>query len=128
MTNATEERSAHPEIGRRTVLIVDDAEDLRACTRLLLEGEGYHVLEAASGLAGLEVLSRAHVDVVLLDWLMPGISGERFIQALHETELGAAVAVVVLSGLPDLRGVGTVSLQKPIEPAELLRVIASVAA
>ncbi len=124
MTNATEEgRGERPEIGRRTVLIVDDEEDLRTCTRMFLEGEGYQVLEAGDGLAGLEVLSHEHVDVVLLDWKMQGMTGERFLQALNETELGATVAVVVLSGVNELPGVRAPFLPKPVDPDKLLRAV-----
>lgn len=65
--------TAHP----RTVLIVDDDHHLRRSLRLLLEEEGFAVLEAANGAAGLDILRKsAERMVVLLDLMMPEMSGD----------------------------------------------------
>ena len=64
---------------RSIVLVIDDEEDIRDVTSMLLARKGFKVLTAANGQAGLDLFNR-HADqigVVLLDVIMPGISGEQ---------------------------------------------------
>ncbi len=58
------------------ILVVDDSDDIRSALRLLLDEEGYEVLWTGDGAAALNIL-RSSDDrfVVLLDYLMPGVSG-----------------------------------------------------
>ena len=58
-----------------TVLLVDDDDSVREVTASLLRGLGYGVIEAGSGGAALEVLDGQKIDVVLLDFAMPGMNG-----------------------------------------------------
>ena len=67
----------------RTILIVDDEGSMRHMLRMVLEKEGYQVLEASHGLQGLEVLSRATVDLVLCDIRMPEMDGIAFLRELE---------------------------------------------
>src|SRR6478735_5277079 len=59
----------------RTVLVVDDEEDVVSLMRDFLEAEGYRVLAAGDGAAALDVLRDTPVDCLLLDVMMPGQSG-----------------------------------------------------
>ena len=52
------------------ILIIDDDDDYRASTRALLEGEGYQVVEATSGLEGLAAARAQRPDLVVLDVVM----------------------------------------------------------
>ena len=56
------------------ILIVEDDADIREGVRILLEGEGYSIMEAENGRKGLELLSE-EPDLVILDVMMPGMSG-----------------------------------------------------
>jgi DNA-binding NtrC family response regulator len=57
----------------RTILVVDDDEDILFTARTYLEDQGYHVLEASSGTAGLAILkSDARIDLLFTDIVMPG--------------------------------------------------------
>ena len=58
-----------------TILIVDDEKNIRRTVRMVLEGEGYAVEEAASGEEALARLPDIAPDVILLDVQLPGISG-----------------------------------------------------
>jgi CheY-like chemotaxis protein len=58
----------------KTVLVVDDDEGMRDTLTAILKRR-YRVLTAATGEAGLEVIRREHVDLMLLDVRLPGISG-----------------------------------------------------
>src|SRR5262245_28441774 len=64
-----------------SILVVDDDEATRIVLRLLLEAEGYSVLDAADGQAALNHLraSRRRL-IVLLDWLLPDLDGAQVIQ------------------------------------------------
>lgn len=57
-----------------TILIIEDDEDIRESVKILLESEGFHVVEADNGTDGLHQISE-ETDVVILDIMMPGISG-----------------------------------------------------
>ena len=57
------------------VLIVEDEENYRLTLGFMLRREGFDVAEAADGAAGLELFDRAGADIVLLDLMMPGMSG-----------------------------------------------------
>jgi CheY-like chemotaxis protein len=81
-----------------TVLVVDDEPDLRLLTRLLLELDGYDVLEAVDGRSALEILGGEHaVDTVLLDLWMPGLSGWDVLAALRDGGQLDRLRVVVFS-------------------------------
>lgn len=56
------------------ILMIEDDEDIREGVRILLEGEGYEVLEAKNGREGLHLLAEGP-DLVILDIMMPGMSG-----------------------------------------------------
>jgi len=66
------------------VLLADDDPEYLEATRLLLAAEGHEVLTAASGPAALEVLREREVDLVLLDYFMPGMNGEEVVSRLRE--------------------------------------------
>ena len=60
---------------KASILLIDDDETIRYFLPRDLEAEGYHVLTAESGGAGLKVLEREAVDLVLLDIRLPDKSG-----------------------------------------------------
>lgn len=61
---------------KATILVVDDEEKMIAFIASYLRNEGYRVVEALSGVEALEKLRQApNVDLVLLDWMMPGMNG-----------------------------------------------------
>ena len=79
-----------------TILIIDDEAGVRRLLRLALEREGYAVLEAADGAAGLGRVAADRPDVVLCDLVMPGLGGLEVLDALRAA--GSAVPVVVVTG------------------------------
>jgi len=73
--------------GRPRILLVDDDEDFRASARALLEGEGYEVVEAASGAAALAAARAQRPDLIVLDVMMDYMSeGYSVNQALKSSE------------------------------------------
>ena len=74
-----------PRAGSETILVVEDAEDLRQLTSRLLRRLGYAVLSAANGEEALELFERnASIDLVLTDVVMPGGSGPELTRQLVE--------------------------------------------
>jgi CheY-like chemotaxis protein len=82
---------------RPSVLIVDDEATTRTLVRLLLERDGYHVLEAFNGRHALEIASTHDVDLVVMDLLMPEVDGYEAILALRQQERHAATPIVVVT-------------------------------
>ena len=69
---------------KEQVLLVEDDEDIREGVRILLESENYCVKEAENGRKGLELLDE-DTDLVILDIMMPGISGIRTCEEIRKT-------------------------------------------
>ena len=67
-----------------TVLIVDDLEANRVLLERSLASAGYRTLSAECGASALAILSRESCDIVLLDWMMPGLSGLDTLRAIRQ--------------------------------------------
>lgn len=110
-----------------TVLVIEDEPDIRELIRVNLELEGYRVIGACDGPAGLEAARRERPDVVLLDVMLPGIDGWGVLAQLKAAGEGVAdVPVLMLTALTDpmdrLRGgiEGAIRyLTKPFSPSAL---------
>ena len=105
----------------RTVLVVDDDGEIRDTLTSLLQHEGYTVLGAENGVQALEKLRRLHPDVMLLDLMMPVMSGWEVLEELEERgELDTTQIVVVSArGAPFARA----CLRKPVDLDELRHVV-----
>lgn len=66
----------------KTVLVVDDDDDLRASVSIILEDEGWIVREARHGAEALELLQEFQPSVMLLDWRMPVMDGGQVLERL----------------------------------------------
>jgi sigma-B regulation protein RsbU (phosphoserine phosphatase) len=67
----------------RTILVVDDSRVQRRILAASLTRWGYEVFEAGCGHEALDLLAERHVDIVLSDWMMPGMDGAELCQALR---------------------------------------------
>ena len=114
------------------VLVVEDDPSVRGLLRTLLEAEGYAVVTASDGLAGLGQAAASSPGLVLLDLVMPDLGGARVLERLHDDPVLSKIPVIVVTGhedaLPDVRsrlGADNVFL-KPFAVAELLARIGAV--
>lgn len=73
-----------PARSGRSVLIVDDNPEYLEAARRVVQRDGHEVIAADSGAAGLEILRARDVDLVLVDFLMPSMTGDAFVRALRE--------------------------------------------
>ena len=97
--SSVEQTAALPAASEGSILVVDDDPIVRNVVREHLRRNGYTVIETASGEEALEAVSKQHVDAVLLDLCMPGMSGWETLERLKKNELTAEIPVVVLSVL-----------------------------
>ena len=87
----------------RTLLLVDDEEDVIASLERLLKYDGYNILHANSGRQGLEMLAKYNIGVVISDQRMPEMSGVEFLAQVKE--LYPETVRIVLSGSADFDSV-----------------------
>lgn len=109
----------------KNILIVDDDLHIGNVLEETLVGEGYHVVRAYSGTEAVLVLSQAKPDLVLLDLMLPGLSGEEVLPYIK------GIPVIVMSAKADIEGKvdlllgGAVDyVTKPFHTKELLARIA----
>ena len=111
----------------RTILVVEDDEDLRQLVRLVLDDRGYRVLDAGSGPDALSILAGDHdVDLLLTDVILPGgLSGPEIARDVRQ--LKPDIPVIFMSGYTadtlrrhDTAG-GAILIHKPFDPESLAR-------
>jgi two-component system response regulator MprA len=108
-----------------TVLVVDDDVKLRKMLQRTLEHQGFRVLTAADGNEALAEVRAYRPDVVVLDWLMPGLDGLGVVENLREA--GDKTLILMLTArdavenrVEGLEGGADDYLVKPFAPSELI--------
>ena len=107
----------------RHVLVIEDEPGLNDLFEIWLT-DRYDVTTATSGESALRALD-ASVDVMILDWRLPDVSGEEILNSIDEKGLDPAVAVVT-GAAPSAEGIGgrvDRVLQKPIDKTGLIEAI-----
>lgn len=107
------------------ILVADDDKNTRLLLKAVLESEKYNVYTASNGIEALEVLDREHIDLVVLDIMMPQMDGYEFTKILRESDNNLPVLMVSAKQYPadKRRGflVGTDDyMTKPIDEEEML--------
>ena len=111
----------------RSILLVDDENDIREVAQVTLEmTAGWEVHTAQDGIEGLRMARRHRPDAILLDVMMPGMDGPSTVKALRDDPTTAGIPVVLLTakvrqsdrrGFDELHVAGVLS--KPFDPLEL---------
>lgn len=107
------------------ILVVDDDKNTRLLFKAVLEGAGYTVTTATDGVSALEALDKSHIDLVVLDIMMPNMDGYEFTKTIRESDDNLPILMVSAKQLPKdkHRGfiVGTDDyMTKPIDESEML--------
>lgn len=107
------------------ILVAEDDKNTRLLLKAILEGERYQVFTAEDGVKALEILDREHIDLVVLDIMMPNMDGYEFTRTLRENGNMLPILMVSAKQLPEdkHRGflVGTDDyITKPIDEEEML--------
>lgn len=80
----------------KKILIVDDDPMVRQLTRMSLAQE-YSCLEAADAESAYNLLDHEHPDLIVLDWVLPGLSGPNFFKRLQRDRELAKIPVIIVS-------------------------------
>ncbi len=83
----------------KTILVVDDEFDLTSTLRAILEGEGYGVETCANGREALEHLKRHKPDLLLMDVMMPILSGLEVLKTMKQTPGLDQIPVVLMCSI-----------------------------
>jgi signal transduction histidine kinase/CheY-like chemotaxis protein len=127
VSDATGIEEAELPYGNETILIVEDAEDVRILARRTLEERGYAVRVARNAAEALEIAGASGVDVLLTDIVMPQTSGPQLVAEYLASR--PAPLVIYMSGYADdalahyQLDPNTVFLRKPFTPAVLARTV-----
>ena len=78
-------------------LVVDDEEDIRSVVSFVLKRAGFDVREVCDGAAGLAMARSVRPDVVLVDWMMPNMSGVELCRAVHASPGLEGLPVILLT-------------------------------
>jgi DNA-binding response OmpR family regulator len=107
------------------ILVVDDDKNSRLFLTALLEEAGYTVTAATDGEDALEKMDKSHVDLVVLDIMMPKMDGYEFTRVIRESDTNLPILMVSAKQLPADKhkgfAVGTDDyITKPIDDEEML--------
>ena len=118
-------------VSPKTVLVVDDDRPMRALCRASLEEAGFRVLEAAGGEEALESVRDERPDLILLDIMMPGISGWEVTSALLADRSTDQIPIIFISARREVAdrvrafGLGAQDyVTKPFDPTALATTVA----
>jgi two-component system phosphate regulon response regulator PhoB len=120
-------------VGTR-ILIVEDHPTMREAMRLVLEGEGFSIDEAADGRSALDGVRRDPPDLIFLDLNIPGTSGADVLAALKGDPTTADIRVIVVTATGEEGRAQAIRLgadeyfTKPFSPTALLRTVERVLA
>ncbi len=119
---------------KRTILVVDDEEDVRKFLSLALLEAGFNVITANDGLEALEKVKKQKPDLVSLDLVMPKHSGVKFYRSLVKNKEWSKIPIIIVTGharddlgksdLKELTMSGPgIYLEKPVKPGNYIAAI-----
>ena len=117
----------------KTILLADDEAYLRLLVHTTLDAPTYRILEALDGNEALAMARTEHPDLLVLDWMMPGLSGLAVAQALRQDLVTADIPIIMLTAkgrdIDQAQG-HALGLQaylvKPFSPLELLEKVQAI--
>ena len=114
----------------KTILLVEDESDLRFIIKTTLEDPRFRILEADNGEKALKIAQEENVDLFILDWMIPGITGVAVAERLKKDPATAEVPIIMVTARSQPadrdkgRAIGAFAyLVKPFSPLELLSVV-----
>lgn len=116
-------------LGRPRVLVAEDDPSIRLTIKYILIDEGYEVVFAEDGREAVELARKNPPDVMLLDQMMPRLSGREVLRELRDDPSTSSIPVVMLTGLAGgdaTEWPGARFIAKPFDPAALIHSIKSI--
>lgn len=100
MANTTEDK-AGKKMAKKVVLVIEDDTSMLNILAYKIETEGFQVLTAQDGQTGLEIALRTGPDLILLDLLLPKLSGLNLLDKLRKDKKGQHIPVFILTNLSE---------------------------
>lgn len=113
------------------VAIIEDDQAISQMYRIKFEAEGYDVETAENGKLGLELSEKMKPDIILLDIMMPEMTGDEMLKLMRQTSWGKNIKVIVLTntgeqelpqGLKEL-GVSAIILKADMTPRQVAELV-----
>ncbi len=79
------------------ILVVEDEQDIRELLKFNLTGRGFDVTDCANGEEGLLAIKDNQFDLLILDWMLPGVSGVQVAKVARAMENGKSLAILMLT-------------------------------
>lgn len=107
------------------ILVIDDDKNTRLLFSAVLQGAGYTVTTAENGKAALNVMDKEHIDLVVLDIMMPELDGYEFTRLIRETDSSLPILMVSAKQTPADKHKGFAAgtddyMTKPVDDEEML--------
>jgi DNA-binding response OmpR family regulator len=119
----------------QTILIADDEESIRRLIEATLESPDRRLLLAVNGTSAFDLGCRELPDLIVLDWMMPGMTGIEVVDKLRQVNATADIPIILLTAMGEekdrVKGLATGALAylvKPFSPLQLLRLVQQVLA
>lgn len=116
----------------KTILLADDEDSLRTLVYTTLEDSGFEILEASDGDEALSLARARRPDLLVLDWMMPGLTGVEVTAVLRQEDPSGRTPIILLTAKSQQDDIAaalktgvTTYLLKPFSPAELLTLVES---
>lgn len=117
----------------KTILIVEDEDPIREMIGFALNSAGYEVQEAADAYQAQEVMANGLPDLILLDWMLPGMSGIEYARRVKKEQLTQEIPIIILTARAEeedkITGLDNGAddyITKPFSPRELIARIKAV--
>lgn len=114
----------------RKILLADDDTPLRTLLQITLGTADYQVLESADGLSALRAARSERPDLIILDWMMPGMTGLEVAETLRRDTLTQSIPIIMLTARDEVederraRALGIYGFMvKPFSPLEFLNMV-----
>jgi len=108
----------------KTILVVDDEDDVREIAESMIDALGYLVISAANGLTALRLFDEKRIDAILTDIRMPEMDGFQLAAAVRKRNPSTPIVYVSgLAGVSPDHGHGREFLRKPYRMADLEAVL-----
>jgi len=114
-------------MSKKKILVVDDEINILQTLTDLLSSSGYEVVTAMDGKAGIEMAKKAKPDLVLLDIMMPKVSGIELLKQVKSKTKHAHIPIIVLSAKSNIETIEEAMknyadkyITKPYDPKDLL--------
>ncbi len=113
------------------IAIVEDDQTISQMYRFKFEAEGYHVETAENGKLGLDLIQSMKPDIVLLDLMMPEMTGDQVLDTMRKSDWGKKIKVIILTNMGEQEipqsvkslGVTAVVLKANMTPRQVFELV-----